>query len=217
MKLAWDNGVTQLYQGDARTLDALVDESVDVIITDPPWPNGPAEERPWETWATAIKGFTQFTDRLVVVLGCNSDPRFLGAIPNTYQFFRVCWLEYVLPRYLGRLLYTSDIAYAFGRPPKKPSPTTLVPGRIVDTSSNRKQSAHPYPRKLAHMEWLVKWFSNEGETIPDPFCGSGTTLAAAQRLGRRSVGVDLSAEYLALAQKRLEGVPLPLLSDKRRL
>ena len=44
----------------------------------------------------------------------------------------------------------------------------------------------------------------------DPFVGTGTTCAAAQKLGRRSVGVDLSASYLALAQKRLGQVPLPL-------
>jgi len=47
-------------------------------------------------------------------------------------------------------------------------------------------------------------------TVLDPFAGSGTTLAVAQRLGRRSVGADLSAEYLALAKTRLEAVSFPL-------
>ena len=47
-------------------------------------------------------------------------------------------------------------------------------------------------------------------TVLDCFAGSGSTLVAAQRLGRRSVGADLSSSYLALAKKRLEGVPLPL-------
>ena len=56
----------------------------------------------------------------------------------------------------------------------------------------------------------------EHEPVPavvlDPFAGTGTTLAVAQHLGRRSIGVEISAEYLAMAQKRLEAVPLPLLS-----
>tara|TARA_R110000824_G_scaffold192612_1_gene374856 strand:- start:332 stop:829 length:498 start_codon:yes stop_codon:yes gene_type:complete len=48
-------------------------------------------------------------------------------------------------------------------------------------------------------------------TVLDPFAGTGTTLLAAMRLGRRSVGVDLSTDYLAQAVKRLEKQPLPML------
>lgn len=48
-------------------------------------------------------------------------------------------------------------------------------------------------------------------TILDPFVGSGTSLAVAQALGRRGVGLDLNPDYLAIAKKRIEGVPLPLL------
>ncbi len=54
-----------------------------------------------------------------------------------------------------------------------------------------------------------------GEPVPavvcDPFVGSGTTALVAQKLGRHAVGVDLSEEYLKMAAKRLEGLPLPLL------
>ena len=48
-------------------------------------------------------------------------------------------------------------------------------------------------------------------TILDPFVGSGTSLAVAQSLGRRSIGLDLNAEYLAIAQRRIEAVSLPLI------
>ena len=47
-------------------------------------------------------------------------------------------------------------------------------------------------------------------TVLDPFAGSGTTLAVAQRLGRRALGTDLSTEYLDLATKRLSAVSLPM-------
>jgi len=46
--------------------------------------------------------------------------------------------------------------------------------------------------------------------VLDPFAGSGTTLAVAQRLGRHSVGTDLSPDYLALARHRLERITLPM-------
>ena len=48
--------------------------------------------------------------------------------------------------------------------------------------------------------------SNEGETVLDPFAGSGTTLAVAKKLGRRWLGYDMSTEYAARAQARLDGI-----------
>ena len=47
-------------------------------------------------------------------------------------------------------------------------------------------------------------------TVLDPFCGSGTALLVAQRLGRRGIGVDLNPDYIELATKRLERIPLPM-------
>lgn len=53
------------------------------------------------------------------------------------------------------------------------------------------------------MELLVRLFSEKGELILDPFVGSGTTGVAAVRLGRRSLGWELNADYVAIARKRL--------------
>ena len=47
-------------------------------------------------------------------------------------------------------------------------------------------------------------------TVLDPFVGSGTTMAVAQRLGRRGIGTDLNEEYLALAAKRLRSISMPM-------
>ena len=48
-------------------------------------------------------------------------------------------------------------------------------------------------------------------TVLDPFVGSGTTLAVAQRLGRKGIGTDISTEYLQLAEKRISGIPIPMM------
>ena len=52
--------------------------------------------------------------------------------------------------------------------------------------------------------------TKEGDTVLDPFVGSGTTVAVAQQLGRRGIGLDLNTEYLKIAQQRIEGITLPL-------
>ena len=53
------------------------------------------------------------------------------------------------------------------------------------------------------MEWLVNWWSDPGETILDPFAGSGTIGIAAQRLRRDAILIEISPEYAAMAEKRI--------------
>jgi site-specific DNA-methyltransferase (adenine-specific) len=50
-------------------------------------------------------------------------------------------------------------------------------------------------------------------TVLDPFAGSGTTLAVARRMGRRSIGIELQPDYLPLIQRRVTEAALPLLDE----
>ena len=65
-------------------------------------------------------------------------------------------------------------------------------------------TGHPavFPEKLAH-EHIISW-SNEGDTIFDPFMGSGTTGKMAKLLNRRFIGIELDPEYFAIAKQRIE-------------
>jgi DNA modification methylase len=62
----------------------------------------------------------------------------------------------------------------------------------------------PTQKPLALMEWLVAVHSRPGALVADLFCGSGTTLVAAVRAGRRAFGMDVSADALAITRRRLE-------------
>lgn len=68
---------------------------------------------------------------------------------------------------------------------------------------NREAFDHPCPKPLLWMEWAVDRASRAGETILDPFAGSGTTLVAAKRLGRRAIGIEIEERYCEIAVKRL--------------
>jgi DNA modification methylase len=65
-------------------------------------------------------------------------------------------------------------------------------------------SNHPAPYPIALVERLVRMFSFVGDTVLDPFMGSGTTNIAAARWGRHSIGIDVEPAYVALATSRLE-------------
>lgn len=62
---------------------------------------------------------------------------------------------------------------------------------------------HPalFPAQMANR--LIQLFSHPGETVLDPFCGTGSTLLAAHNLGRKGMGIDISTDFLALAEERL--------------
>lgn len=62
---------------------------------------------------------------------------------------------------------------------------------------------HPAPFPIALAERLVRMYSFVGDTVMDPFLGSGTTTAAATRWGRHSIGIDVVPEYVDSAMARL--------------
>jgi site-specific DNA-methyltransferase (adenine-specific) len=64
--------------------------------------------------------------------------------------------------------------------------------------------SHPSRKRLGTIERIMRHASVRGQRILDPFLGSGTTLVAAYRLGRRATGIEISEEYCALAAERLE-------------
>lgn len=69
------------------------------------------------------------------------------------------------------------------------------------TGASTKHHPAPYPLELA--ERLVRMFSFVGDTVLDPFMGTGTTTVAAAKWGRNSVGIEIDRHYYKLAQKRI--------------
>jgi site-specific DNA-methyltransferase (adenine-specific) len=63
---------------------------------------------------------------------------------------------------------------------------------------------HPTQKPLALMEWLVKTYSNEGDTILDFTMGSGTTGVACKKLNRNFIGIELDKDYFKIAKDRIE-------------
>lgn len=71
------------------------------------------------------------------------------------------------------------------------------------TGASTKQHPAPYPLELALR--LVRMFSFVGDTVLDPFLGTGTTTLAAAQTGRNSIGCEIDPEYVSLAHQRITG------------
>ena len=63
---------------------------------------------------------------------------------------------------------------------------------------------YPTQKPEALLERIIRASSNEGDTVLDAYCGCGTTVAVAQRLGRRWIGIDITYQSIALILKRLQ-------------
>ena len=65
-------------------------------------------------------------------------------------------------------------------------------------------NGHLTPKPLRLCEHLIRLFTCEGQTVLDPFVGSGSTCVAARRTGRNSIGIDIEPEFIRIARQRLE-------------
>jgi site-specific DNA-methyltransferase (adenine-specific) len=85
-----------------------------------------------------------------------------------------------------------------------PGEDTWYFSRVCGTFKER--TGHPCQMPEAVLERIVRVSSNPGDLVLDPFAGSGTTLAVAKRLGRRFLGVELSADYSEHIRDRLRAI-----------
>ena len=153
----------------------------------------------------AALNFMKLSDRLVVILGCDTDPRFLVMVPKEYPFLLACWLRRIPPTYKGNVLYGADLAYAFGIPRRHEHTKNILKSETYSVSAGRRDpvNTHPCFRPLKTMKWLVTNFTLEGEVILDPFAGSGNILKAARDLGRNAIGIELEEKYCEIVVNQL--------------
>jgi site-specific DNA-methyltransferase (adenine-specific)/site-specific DNA-methyltransferase (cytosine-N4-specific) len=92
---------------------------------------------------------------------------------------------------------------------EKAYPTNVL--HLATECSNKNHSA-AFPEGLP--EWFIRLFTKEGDTVLDPFMGSGTTNYVAQRMNRNSIGIDISPQYYEMVRKQLEPIKLTLFENK---
>ena len=219
-----DDWVT-LYHGDSReylsTLDA---QSVDCIITDPPYTertHGMAKTNAGKGHGVKAIGFAPFTDEQLseTLVQCGRLTRrwviasldyahafeFDRNPPKGLRALRVgVWVKpNPMPQISADRPGQGWEAILFlHRDDTKPS--WHGGGRAgVWTHPVVQNTGHPTSKPLPMVADWVRLFTDAGETILDPFAGSGTTLRAAKDEGRRAVGVEIDERYCEIAARRL--------------
>ena len=233
----------KLYHGNCLDVMAtLPDESVDTVITDPPygttackWDSVIPFEPMWEQLKRIIK-----PSGAIVLFG--SEPFSSALRMSNIKQYKYDWVwnkkkggspllskvqpiritENISVFWCGKAKYypvmtLRDKVKHRGSNTGKVSETTnnafigdraythRYPKNIIEISNaSQRDKQHPTQKPVALMEYLIKTYTNEGETVLDFTMGSGTTGVAAHRLGRKFIGIELDEGYFEIAKKRIE-------------
>lgn len=196
-----------IYHGDC--MDILPDiKCVDVVLTDPPY--GLAESSSDKNKYGIFQDTASNVFRVVTWLLAFYPDQRIVMTPGQKMMFK-----YREPNAVGAFYYpkaTGSCSWGFvGWQPiyfygKDPYLQRGMGRRINSFMSTEisPDNGHPCPKPIKQWSWLLQRCSMKGETVIDPFMGSGTTLRAAKDLHRKAIGVELEEKYCEIAAKRLQ-------------
>ena len=221
MSIYYEDEFVTLYHADCLEHSDLW-TGADVLVTDPPYgiawtPRvGGYKGAGSQTQGDKIKGdhstgmrdeaLRLWGDKPLIVFGSWRAPR-----PEPIDHRLIWWKQGQAPGPINAAwmlqdeeIYVSGTGFVRSSPPKRSVFATKEPRHLAVI-----EAGHPTPKPIPLMEWLLErcpavW------TIADPFAGSGSTLVAAKRLGRKAVGVELEERYCEIAANRLAQGVLPL-------
>lgn len=223
MKPYYSHAGIEIYHGDCR--DVLPHLApVDLVLTDPPY--GVAYVTSWRSRTDplvapiandeSLNALRDIMPDLDVLLS-NNKHAYVFASPTRIGECAEVVADYWQVKNLlvwdkGEAGTVGDLEAGYGvnweaiiyaskgrRPLDGPRPRTIY---RYDWSSTRDPQ-HPTVKPVGLLKWLMAKSSARGETVLDPFMGSGTTLRAAKDLGRRAIGIELEERYCEVAAKRL--------------
>jgi len=204
-------GDCTLYEGDCREILPTLGK-VDAVVTDPPYGVDLGDDGPTAIGKTAYASFKDTAEnvRAVCVPVIEDCIRLVGRVVLT-PGIRNCH-AYPPPTEMGSIynpagagfsrwgFTTSQPILYYG---KDPHGASKKPQSLQSTETSEK-NGHPCPKPIRLMGWLVWRASLAGETVLDPFMGSGTTGVACVKLGRKFIGIELEPKYFDIACSRIE-------------
>lgn len=222
MKPYYSDQYCTIYHGDCReVLPAL--PKVDLVLTDPPY--GVSGEQNSKTAGSPKKNsYGTFIDSIEYVKRVVI-PAITVALSKTHRAIITpgnrCLTMYPIPSSFGCFFQPASVGLQpWGRADsqpilyygKFPHDSRRIPGQkcSYELTEAPEHNGHPCPKPFDAWMKLLTTGSVNGDTILDPFMGSGTTLRAAKDLQRKAIGIEIEEKYCEIAARRLSQEVLPL-------
>lgn len=189
-----------LYLGDClEVMKTLPDGCVDAVVTDPPYLGA--------DWSFILPELERVGGRVVLTPGKLQAFNWIARKAPAWEY---AWE--VPTKSLGgaaclHINFEPVLAYQL---PLRPLGTDVLKYTMQTDTNNPGAAGHPWPKPLGLMKKLVLHWSNEGQTVLDPFMGSGTTGVACVQTGRNFIGIEIDPGYFEIAKKRIEEAQLQM-------
>ena len=197
-----------LHCGDCLSvMQTLADNSVDAVLADPPYgikhnthyrfSGNLAQQNSF----VPIQGDDRSFDprpflgfKTVILFGynCFSDKLPMGAL--------LIWIK-KMPDKMGTIMSDGEIVWV-----NRGHGIYFLPHEwdgFLRASERGRPRLHPTQKPVSIIQWLIERYTKPGDTVLDPFMGSGTTGVACVKTGRSFIGVEIDPGYFAIAQKRI--------------
>ena len=207
--------INTIQHGDNHQLIAdIPDHSVHLIITDPPYARDVCVEA-CEWLAEIAPRVLTPGGSLVVLIGQVTLPVVAHALAQTLQFrwpLVMLQLEgkHAQMRLSGVEVYWKlALWFTNGKLPNERRYKMNLLRDLVEVPASgggNIKAHHEWEQSMEWSDYYVGQMTFEGETVFDPYCGSGTFLASAARLGRNYIGFDIDPEAAATARRRIASV-----------
>lgn len=206
-----DSAVT-IYHGDCREILTL-DCKSDLVVADPPYgvdlEYTEAVDDSFGNWKELIDEtmpLMKENTRGAVLLSTSKLEGEAYLFSRWFPDWRICWFKGACctRSFVGFKDWETIFVYG------KPRGDQFHDYFHASASDVREQViGHPCPKPDRWARWLIGKCSLIGDSVLDPFMGSGTTLRAAKDLGRKAIGIEIEERYCEIAAKRMEQEVLP--------
>lgn len=187
----------QLYLGDClEVMRSMPDKCVDAVITDPPYPNpsGIMTDMIWASLPAFDLAEQKYTKVMFWFWDCLLTPPFKKQ-PNAHHVWHKTngwqagkWES--INEYRKDNKRREGFVHSF--------PNVSVDGTRSELGN------HPTPKPIKLLIKIIEIYTDPGDTILDPFMGSGTTGVACVQTGRNFIGIEIDPDYFAIAERRIK-------------
>ena len=225
-RATWESGGVKLYLGDCLDiLPTLEAGSVDAVVTDPPYGMNAKVD-----YKSRRRGGLAECNDFEPIKGDDVplDPSpWLGF--STVAVFGANWYANRLPISGAWIIWdkldglTSEREIGFNDNSdceliwtNKGNAARIIRHRwmgCMKASEHGERRVHPTQKPVALMVALIKHLSQPGDTILDPFMGSGTTGVACVQTGRKFIGIEIDAGYFEIAKQRIEAAQNEMIQE----
>jgi 23S rRNA G2069 N7-methylase RlmK/C1962 C5-methylase RlmI len=202
-----DDFINKLIVGNClEVMEEIPDSSIDLVFTDPPYPKEyfhcyqylvdecPRIMKSGASLVTIVPHYSlddvvdYFNGKLKYrwILCMN---QFIGTHPRMAMGIEVMWKP---------MLWYVKGSYPSGR-------GFLRDGIEITGKGGQHKKLHKWEQDISWCKYYIEKLTKEGDLVLDPFIGSGTTALACKELNRNYIGIDISEEYIRIAEERLNG------------